>query len=116
MLSTSLFNQNGSVYQQRQVFTGPEFALNRTALEEIGLPAITGSNAWFNLTANLSIGALVAHCFLFWGPYVIQSIKQAREKTQPDPHWQAMQKYKEAPHWWYLILMALAFFAGICAF
>ena len=58
------------------------------------------------------IGGLIGHCLLFWGPYVIASFKQARLKTQPDPHWQAMQKYKEAPHWWYLVLMVLAFFAG----
>ncbi len=41
MLSTSLFNQNGSRYDQKAVF-GPTFTLNQTALEEIGLPALTG--------------------------------------------------------------------------
>jgi hypothetical protein len=25
-----------------------------------------------------------------------------------------MQKYKEAPHWWYLIVLVLSFFAGKC--
>jgi lysozyme family protein len=55
MLSTSIFNQNGTVYHQKAVFTGPNFSLNQTALEEIGLPALTGSNAWANLTANLAV-------------------------------------------------------------
>lgn len=58
MLSTSIFSANGSVYRQSAVF-GSTFTLNETALEEIGLPALTGSNAWSNLTANLSVG--VAH-------------------------------------------------------
>jgi hypothetical protein len=55
MLSTSLFNQNGTRYHQTAVFSGPDFALNRTALAEVGLPALTGSNAWTNLTANLAV-------------------------------------------------------------
>ena len=112
MLSTSLFSSNGSIYNQRAVFTGHNFQLNQTALDEIGLPALTGSNAWMGLMSSLAIGGLIAHCILFWRPYVLASFKHAREKTQPDPHWIAMQKYKEAPWWWYLILLALAFFAG----
>ncbi|TCD71832.1 hypothetical protein EIP91_003175 [Steccherinum ochraceum] len=112
MLSTSIFSANGSVYHQSAVF-GSTFTLNETALQEIGLPALTGSNAWANLTANLSIGALIAHCFLFWRPCVVDSFKQARKGTQPDPHWQAMQKYDEVPWYWYAALLVLAFFAGL---
>jgi len=77
------------------------------------------------------IGALIAHCIFFWGPYVRDSFKQARTGSQPDPHWQvrppryivvtyqctylvqAMQKYEEAPWWWFMILLALSFFAGV---
>lgn len=54
MLSTSIFSANGSVYHQSAVF-GTTFQLNQTALEEVGLPALTGSNAWHNLTANLAV-------------------------------------------------------------
>ncbi|KAF3055189.1 Glutathione transporter 1 [Daldinia childiae] len=39
--------------------------------------------------------------------------KQARNRTQPDPHYQAMLRYKEVPQWWYLVLFALCFFAGL---
>ena len=41
MLSTSLFSQDGSRYNQTAVF-GSTFTLNQTALAEIGLPALTG--------------------------------------------------------------------------
>lgn len=54
MLSTSIFAANGSIYEQSAVF-GKTFQLNQTALDAIGLPALTGSNAWSNLTANLSV-------------------------------------------------------------
>ncbi|THH01076.1 hypothetical protein EW026_g1569 [Hermanssonia centrifuga] len=112
MLSTSLFSSNGSLYDQLAVF-GNTFQLNQTALNEIGLPALTGSNAWSSLTQNLAIGGLIAHCVLFWSPYVVASFKQARTGTQPDPHWKAMQRYNEAPWYWYACLLVLAFVAGL---
>ncbi|KAJ2917485.1 hypothetical protein MD484_g2956, partial [Candolleomyces efflorescens] len=112
MLSTSIFSSNGSIYRQSAVF-GTHFVLNETALEEVGLPALTGSNAWTSLTANLSIGGLVAHVIFFWGPYAVDSFKLAYRKTQPDPHYQAMRKYQEAPWWWYAILLVLSFLAGL---
>ncbi|KAK0192884.1 peptide transporter MTD1 [Armillaria mellea] len=112
MLSTAIFSSNGTVYRQSAVF-GSEWTLNQTALDKVGLPALTGSNTWTNLTANLGIGGLIAHVLLFWRPYARDAIKQSRNKTQPDPHFQAMQKYTEAPWWWYAILLLLSFFAGL---
>jgi len=50
---------------------------------------------------------------LFWGPYAVESFKLAQTKEQPDPHYQAMKKYKEAPVWWYIILLVLSFVAGL---
>ena len=41
MLSTSLFASNGTIYPQEAVFND-NFSLNQTALNEIGLPALTG--------------------------------------------------------------------------
>ena len=129
MLSTSIFSSNGTVYDQAAVF-GSHGILNQTALDIVGLPALTGSNAWSQLTANLSvrrfpycyrtcsprgeqIGGLIAHTVLFWGPYVVQTFKQARAKTQPDPHWQVMNRnYEELPWYWYIGLLVLSFFAG----
>ncbi|KIJ62124.1 hypothetical protein HYDPIDRAFT_114969 [Hydnomerulius pinastri MD-312] len=112
MVSTSIFAANGSIYDQQAVF-GTSFTLNQTALNEVGLPYMTGSNVWLNITNNLAVGGLIAHCLLFWGPSVREAFAQARAGTQPDPHWKAMQKYKEAPHWWYVCLLVLAFVAGL---
>jgi hypothetical protein len=112
MLSTALFSSNGAVYNQTVIYTSPDFQVNQTALDQVGLPALTGSNAWNGLMASLAIGGLIAHCIFFWGPYIVLSSKHARDKTQPDPHWIAMQKYKEVPWWWYMLLLVLAFFAG----
>lgn len=57
MLSTSIFSANGSIYDQAAVF-GSNFELNETALAEVGLPVLTGANAWANLTANLAVSPL----------------------------------------------------------
>lgn len=58
MLSTSIFSSNGSIYQQSAVFD-QHFNLNETALDEVGLPSLTGSNAWNNLVANLAVSTLL---------------------------------------------------------
>ena len=106
MLSTSIFSSNGSIYQQSAVF-GSQFQLNQTALDIVGLPTLTGSNAWSNLTSNLAvsqmrkrlrlgliilstaqIGGLIAHVVLFWGPYARDCFNLAYRKEQPDPHYQ----------------------------
>ena len=107
MLSTSIFSSNGSIYDQSTVF-GSQFELNRTALDIVGLPALTGSNAWSNLVSNLSvsvllgkrlglrliifvivqIGALIAHVVLFWGPSVREYFKFAPSERETDPHYQ----------------------------
>jgi hypothetical protein len=64
MLSTSVFNANGTTYSQSAVF-GNTFRLNQTALDEIGLPHLTGSYVWTNFTANLAVRdtfLLSLHC------------------------------------------------------
>ncbi|KAM6503339.1 oligopeptide transporter [Amanita muscaria] len=112
MISTSIFQANGSIYNQNAVF-GTNFQLNQTALQDVGLPYLAGSWAWSNLTANLAIGGLVMHVILFWGGHARDSFKSAVNGTQPDPHYQVMKKYKEAPMWWYIVLLVLAFFSGL---
>ncbi|KZS93887.1 oligopeptide transporter [Sistotremastrum niveocremeum HHB9708] len=114
MLTSSIFNPDSPTpYNQTQVF-GPTFTLNNTAFEEVGLPRLAGSYVWSLMASNWAIGGLIAHCTLFWGPYVIASFRSAIDQTQPDRHWVAMnKKYKEVPWWWYTILLAFAFFAGL---
>jgi len=58
MLSTSIFSSNGSVYDQSAVF-GTIFQLNQTALNEVGLPHMTGSNVWANISKNLAVGTAI---------------------------------------------------------
>ena len=65
-------------------------------------------------THAFQIGGLIAHVVLFWGAYTKDSFKLGYNGSQPDPHFQAMKKYKEVPWWWYVVLLVLSFFAGRC--
>lgn len=60
MLSTSIFSSNGSVYNQSSVF-GTTFQLNQTALSEVGLPHLTGSNVWVNISNNLAVSTVIGY-------------------------------------------------------
>ncbi|KAL4072359.1 OPT oligopeptide transporter protein-domain-containing protein [Scleroderma yunnanense] len=111
MLSTALFSLNGSDYDQPSVF-GTSLQLNQTALNEVGLPFMTGSNVWSYIAASLAIGGLFAHCVCFWGPYIQGTFKHACLGTQPDPHWKAIQRYKEVPYIWYICLIILSLISG----
>ena len=120
MLSTSIFSVNGSVYHQSAVFSGASIQLNETALAEIGLPALTGSNAWHGLTANLAvipwsflgtitqtlsqIGGLIAHCIFFWGADAKDAFRLAYHRTQPDPHYQVRPSSRTMYFRWTLAL------------
>ena len=110
-MSTSIFADNGKKYNQSAVFA--DGILDRAKLEQVGYPNVTGTYAWGMLMRNAAIGALVTHVVLFWGKDIVRSIKQSRDKSQPDRHWKAMQKYKEAPHWWYMVLLAISFIFGL---
>lgn len=54
MISTSLFSTEGDVWNQTFVF-GPTFELNKTALAIEGLPQLTGSYVWYNMTASWGV-------------------------------------------------------------
>ncbi|KAK7708921.1 hypothetical protein SLS64_006401 [Diaporthe eres] len=82
---------DGGKYPISEVFTGG--VLNQTALAENGLPRLTGSFAYSMFMANAAIGALVLHCFLFWGGDVIRAFKSAKAGRYDDRHHAHMAKH-----------------------
>lgn len=110
-MSTGLFADDGRAYNQTGVFV--DGILDKQKLDAVGYPRVAGTYAWGMTMRTAAIGALVMHVALFWGKYVRTSLKQSRDKTQPDRHWKGMQKYPEAPHWWYLILLVISFVFGL---
>ncbi|KAL2135758.1 hypothetical protein VTI74DRAFT_7128 [Chaetomium olivicolor] len=111
-MSTRLRTAEGGPYPIGKVFTGG--VLNETALEEHGLPELSGSFAYALLMANAAIGALIVHCFLFWGGDILKAFKSAKEGRHDDRHHAHMAKhYKEAPWWWYVAVLVISFVLGL---
>ncbi|CAG8264003.1 unnamed protein product [Penicillium salamii] len=111
-MSASLFSANGTSFSTTSILTSDN-VVDRAKLERVGLPYLTSSTVWGFFSQNLAIGALITHVLIFYGKDMILAWKQARARTQPDPHYQGMLKYKEVPMWWYFVLFGLAFIAGI---
>ncbi|OLN93273.1 Oligopeptide transporter 1 [Colletotrichum chlorophyti] len=111
-MSTRLRSQSGGTYPVAKVFTGG--VLNREALAQYGIPRLTGSFAYAMFMANAAIGALVAHCILFWGGDVKRAYQSAKSGRYDDRHHDHMTKnYKETPWWWYIIVLVLSFVLGL---
>ncbi|VDC07714.1 unnamed protein product [Peniophora sp. CBMAI 1063] len=116
-MSTSLFNSNGSTYDQDAVLT-PEYTLNETAIATVGLPRYTTTYVISQMTYNLSLGAAITHVFLYNWKDLKAAFGSVRElltnKTDiDDPHYKAMLKYKEVPMWWYITLFVISLAVGI---
>ncbi|KAJ5591581.1 uncharacterized protein N7459_001950 [Penicillium hispanicum] len=111
-MSSSLFNGNGTRFATTSILNDGG-TIDNNKLKQVGLPYLTSSTVMGYFTQNLAIGALITHVLLFYRKDMVLAWKQARSKTQPDPHYQAMLKYKEVPMWWYLALFLLCFLAGI---
>lgn len=69
----------------------------------------------FALNYGLSFAALTAalvHCGLFHGKEIYYRLRAARNQ-EPDVHMKFMEKYKDAPEWWYLALLAASMGLGL---
>ncbi|KAK2016420.1 OPT oligopeptide transporter [Colletotrichum eremochloae] len=111
-MSTRLRSADGSTYPIAKVFTGG--ILNKDALAQYGIPRLTGSFAYAMFMANAAIGALVAHCFFFWGGDVKRAYQSAQSGRYDDRHHEHMAKhYKETPWWWYVIVLVISFVLGL---
>ncbi|GKT97512.1 related to peptide transporter [Colletotrichum tofieldiae] len=111
-MSTRLRSEDGSTYPIAKVFTGG--VLNQEALAKYGIPRLTGSFAYAMFMANAAIGALVAHCFFFWGGDVKRAYQSAKSGRYDDRHHDHMTKhYKETPWWWYVIVLVISFVLGL---
>jgi undecaprenyl pyrophosphate phosphatase UppP len=60
------------------------------------------------------IGALIAHCILFWGKEIKHAYKSAKKGRYDDRHHQHMAAhYNETPWWWYVMVLLVSFALGL---
>ncbi|KAJ5757700.1 uncharacterized protein N7511_006394 [Penicillium nucicola] len=113
-MSTSLFRENGTVLHTMSILN-EDGIIDSKKLQDTSLPFLSSSAVWVFFCSNMAIGALIIHVSIFLSKDMLIAWMHGRTKTQPDPHYQAMKKYKETPMWWYLILFVLCFVAGVVA-
>ncbi|CAK3789992.1 peptide transporter MTD1 [Lecanosticta acicola] len=111
-MSSSLFQSNGTVLEVTSIVNADNI-VDYAKLAEVGTPHLTSSSVWGYFTQTVAIGALITHVTIFYGKDMVRAWKEARNRAQPDPHYQAMLRYKEVPYWWYVTLFVLCFVAGI---
>jgi OPT family oligopeptide transporter len=111
-MSTRLLSADGSLYPITKVFTSG--VLNHDALAQYGIPSLSGTFAYALFMANAAIGALIAHCVLFWGGDIKSAYKSARAESYDDRHHNHMAKhYKETPWLWYGAVLLFSFILGL---
>lgn len=112
-LATGLFTSDGQQYPAQSVFV--DGILDRAALEKVGPPQMTATFAYGMLAANLSVGALIAQVFFFWGKQAWKNIRERRDADHSDRHIRAMTRYKDVSNWWYAGILFISFILGLAA-
>ncbi|MCJ1411801.1 hypothetical protein MMC19_005893 [Ptychographa xylographoides] len=115
--------------------------LNEAALEQLGVPYFASTYATYILSTNLAITATFTHMFLWnyndistaWGFASYSNIKSifrpsswnyrfwksgsdvgtAEEDGINDPHYALMRVYKDAPNWWYGLVLIFSIIVGL---
>ncbi|KAI0070550.1 OPT oligopeptide transporter [Panus rudis PR-1116 ss-1] len=115
-MSTSLFASDGTVYNQSAILT-PENTLDHSKLAAIGLPRYTATYIVSQMCYNFSLGAALVHVTLWHWKDLRRAFGGFKfmRSTQDidDPHYREMQKYREVPQWWYLLLLLASLGVGI---
>ncbi|KAI1268491.1 OPT oligopeptide transporter protein-domain-containing protein [Xylariaceae sp. FL1019] len=102
MNDASTYDNTGSFYDVSRVLT-PDFLLDENAYQAYSPLFISTAFALAYGLSFAAITALIVHTFLYYRePIWAQYQNSANEK--PDIHMKLMQKYKEAPSWWYIAL------------
>lgn len=144
-MSQVLFKEDGSEYNQTLIL-GDDNSVDPALRDAYGLPWFATSNAMSLLVLNIGITAAVVHIICWnwddikvlfvwakpeamkewWAEYTENERYKFWKKstyvekfpgTEGDPHFQAMQVYKEAPNWWYQVMLILSLVIGlICTY
>ncbi|KAI1762513.1 small oligopeptide transporter [Hypoxylon sp. FL1150] len=110
MSDSSTYDNTGARYDVSRILT-PEFTLDEEAYKAYSPIFISTT---FALSYGLSFAAITAlivytylhHSKSIWAQY------QNSTNEKPDIHMKLMQKYKEAPSWWYLSLFGIVLALG----
>ncbi|KZV71079.1 OPT superfamily oligopeptide transporter [Peniophora sp. CONT] len=131
-LSQTLFYENGTLYNQTLILN-ENLEVDKTLLEEQGLPFYAATWVVQLLTTNLGMAATFTHILLWnyadisdawawakpsnfknsirsikWRFWLDDGHREIPDDPDMDPHYREMLKYPDAPNSWYLVVFAVA--------
>ncbi|KAI1102848.1 small oligopeptide transporter [Jackrogersella minutella] len=110
MSDSSTYDNTGATYDVARILT-PEFTLDEEAYKAYSPVFISTT---FALSYGLSFAAitsLIVYTYLHHSKTIWAQYKNSTNE-KPDIHMKLMQKYKEAPSWWYFTLFAIVLALG----
>ncbi|KAI0180949.1 small oligopeptide transporter [Hypoxylon sp. FL1284] len=111
MSDSSTYDNTGSLYNVSRILT-PDFTLDEEAYKAYSPVFISTTFALSYGLSFAAITALIVYTYLHQSKAIWAQYRNSTNE-KPDIHMKLMQKYKEAPSWWYMslfgIVLALAF-------
>ncbi|GJN69915.1 hypothetical protein PLICBS_003967 [Purpureocillium lilacinum] len=118
--SNYVFDNFGLPYNISRVLN-PDFTLDETAYQEYSVPYLSAaSSVTYACNFALYLAALV-HVGLYHHVELTRALKNLFRSRVPvreadkDIHTRLMTSYKETPHWWYMVVLAISFTMACCA-
>ena len=108
------YDNTGNLYNVTNILT-PDFTLDLAAYESYSPLFLSTTFALAYGLSFAAIAAVIVHTAIFHGQEVWIKYRSMKSEEE-DVHFRMMQKYKDAPQWWYagLFVVMFAISMGIC--
>ncbi|KAI1772387.1 small oligopeptide transporter [Hypoxylon cercidicola] len=110
MSDSSTYDNTGASYNVSKILT-PDFTLDEEAYKAYSPVFISTTFALSYGLSFAAITALIVYTYLHHSKAIWAQYKNSTSE-KPDIHMKLMQKYKEAPSWWYLSLFGIVLALG----
>ncbi|GJN23293.1 hypothetical protein PR202_gb10929 [Eleusine coracana subsp. coracana] len=104
IFSNQLFTGTGQKYDTTKVLT-KDFDLNVAAYESYGKLYLSPLFAISIGSGFLRFTSTIVHVLLFHGADMWKQSRSAMNAAKQDVHAKLMQRYKQVPQWWFLVLL-----------
>ncbi|KAE8207966.1 hypothetical protein CF335_g757, partial [Tilletia laevis] len=110
--SSGAFDRFGQGYQVRRILSGDGQTLDPVAYETYS--AINLSTTFYLTfwTGFATASALFTHTFLYHGSAIVAGIRYGKVE-EDDIHAKHMRVYREAPQWWYMVVLVVTFVVAV---
>ncbi|KAI8677440.1 hypothetical protein LRP88_09531 [Fusarium phalaenopsidis] len=108
-----IYDNTGNIYNVSRILSH-KFTLNETAYYEYSPPLVNTTQSLNYVAVFMVYICLPVHIYLWHRHDMMSGFKalwsgKSREEEFKDVHNRLMAVYPECPHWWYLIILILAF-------